>query len=149
MSPQHPDTSAAEPLQLTLDHAGVSVDDIARSTRFYRDVLGFEVEEEFQIPGTSVRGAVLVNRGGARVELFHRDDSQRAPAGHPIESTQQQGWFQIAFCVTDVATVFDRVVEAGASPVKEPFVAPDGHTHVAFIGDPDGNLIELIQRATN
>jgi predicted enzyme related to lactoylglutathione lyase len=45
-----------------------------------------------------------------------------------------------------VPDVFGRVVAAGATAVKEPFVAPDGLSTVAFIGDPDGNLIELIQR---
>ena len=33
-----------------------------------------------------------------------------------------------------------------AAPVKPPFVAPDGATIVAFVSDPDGNLLELISR---
>jgi lactoylglutathione lyase len=89
---------------------------------------------------------VLSNEGGARVELFHRSDSLAAAQGDPIESTRQQGWFQLAFCVNDVAAVFEHVVALGAKPVKYPFSAPDGRSKVAFIADPDGNLLELIQR---
>jgi catechol 2,3-dioxygenase-like lactoylglutathione lyase family enzyme len=67
--------------------------------------------------------------------------------GIPIESSREHGWFQTAFRVADVASVFSRVVAVGATPVKAPFTAPDGRASVAFIGDPDGNLIELIQRS--
>lgn len=137
------------PLSFALDHAGASVGDLERSIQFYRDVFGFVVDETFAIPGTAVRGAVLVNAGGARVELFHREGSRAAPPGHPIDSTLQQGWFQLAFAVHDVAAVFERVVDAGATAVKPPFVAPDGRCRVAFVGDPDGNLIELIQRGSS
>jgi lactoylglutathione lyase len=131
---------------LTLDHAGMSVADLDRSTSFYIDVFGFAVEERFAIPNSDVRGAVLIHPHGARIELFHRPGSSPRPTGHPTESTREQGWFQTAFRVANVPDVFMRVVAAGATAVKEPFVAPDGRSTVAFIGDPDGNLIELIQR---
>ena len=144
--PQEPPI-VANPLSLALDHAGVSVSDLERSIGFYAAVFGFVVDERFAIPGTSVRGAVVVNPGGARVELFHREGSRTSPPGHPIDSTLQQGWFQIAFAVPDVASAFQRVVAGGATPVKAPFEAPDGRSRVAFVGDPDGNLIELIQRS--
>ena len=133
-------------VHLTLDHAGASVADLDHSTRFYVEVFGFSVEEQFAIPNSDVRGAVLIHPGGARIELFHRAGSRPRPTGHPIESTSHQGWFQTAFRVADLPDVFRQVVAAGASSVKEPFVAPDGRSQVAFIGDPDGNLIELIQR---
>ena len=133
-------------LTLQLDHAGASVADLGRSMRFYTSVMGFAVEEEFRIPNTPVRGAVMRHPGGARIELFHRADSQAAAPGHPIDSTLQRGWFQLAFAVPDVQAAFAQVVAAGAGAVKPPFRAPDGRSWVAFIGDPDGNLIELIQR---
>jgi lactoylglutathione lyase len=133
-------------VNLTLDHGGMSVADIGRSTHFYTEVFGFAVEESFAIPNTPVTGRVLIHPGGARIELFRRDDSQPRATGHPVESTLDQGWFQIAFRVDDTRSVFSRIVAGGANPVKEPFVAPDGRSTVAFVGDPDGNLIELIQR---
>jgi lactoylglutathione lyase len=146
MSGSNSHRSTDDEVCLTLDHAGMSVADLDRSTTFYINVLGFSVEERFAIPNTDVRGAVLINSSGTRIELFHRPGSRPRPIGHPIESTSDQGWFQTAFRVTDVSDVFRRVVAAGASAVKEPFRAPDGRSVVAFIGDPDGNLIELIQR---
>lgn len=134
------------PLKLTLDHGGASVSNLAGSIGFYQSVLGFVVDESFQIPGTDVSGVVMSNTGGARVELFHRPQSRPASPGHPVDSTLQQGWFQLAFRVADLAQVFQQVVACGATIVKPPFRGPDGRAQVAFIADPDGNLIELIER---
>ena len=134
------------PVAFVLDHAGASVSDLERSIRFYVDAFGFAVEERFAIPAGPVRGAVLVNGQGSRLELFHRHDSEPGPPGHPVESTRRQGWFQVAFSVPDVPSAFARLLRAGATSVKEPFVAPDGRSMVAFVGDPDGNLLELIHR---
>ena len=92
-------------IQLILDHGGASVSDLERSITFYCDVLGFEVEERFAIPNSPVTGAVLGNGGAARVELFHRPDSAPSAAGHPVESTMQQGWFQLAFRVASVVEI--------------------------------------------
>lgn len=134
-------------IELTLDHGGVSVADLDVSRTFYTQVLGFTLEEEFRIPNTPIRGAVLINATGSRVELFCREGSEVGLPGHPTESTKQQGWFQLAFRVADLKATFDEVVAGGATAVKLPFTAPDGRSQVAFIGDPDGNLIELIQRS--
>jgi catechol 2,3-dioxygenase-like lactoylglutathione lyase family enzyme len=138
-------TGRVAPL-LALDHGGASVADLSRSIRFYREVLGFTLDEQFAIPGTLVTGAVLSNPGGARVELFWRQGSIAGPPGHPVDSILQQGWFQLAFCVADLSATFDSVVAAGVKVVKAPFTAPDGQSKVAFIADPDGHLIEFIQR---
>ena len=141
-----PETTASMPIALRIDHAGASVANLEASTRFYCEVLGFAVEEHFQIPSTPVRGAVLINAVGTRVELFCRPGSLASPSGDPIESTRQQGWFQLAFAVDDLAATYSQVLVRGARPVKPPFCAPDGRAQVAFIADPDGHLIELIQR---
>lgn len=140
------DAGSANNLLFSLDHAGASVADLERSIRFYCDALGFAVEEQFRIPSAPVQGAVLHHTGGARIELFHREGSLAGPAGDPIESTRWQGWFQVALGVADVRAAFAQVVGRGAVAVKAPFLAPDGRAWVAFVGDPDGNLIELIQR---
>ena len=107
---------------------------------------GFEVEESFSIPGTSVDGVVLRHPHGARVELFRHPESITAPTGHPVDSTLRRGWFQLAFRVDDVVAAHHHVLGAGAVTVREPFLAPDGRSRVAFVVDPDGNLIELIER---
>ena len=81
------------------------------------------------------------------IELFEKQGSVPMRPADPNEGTAYHGWFQIAFASRDVATDYTRVVAAGATEIKPPFIAPDGKTMVAFVADPDGNLIELIERA--
>jgi catechol 2,3-dioxygenase-like lactoylglutathione lyase family enzyme len=139
-----PDPSTA---LAVVDHAGVSVADLERSERFWREVLGFEmVEDRFAFPEHDLRGVVLVNVQGARVELFERRDSVPTGPHHQIESTRRQGWFQFALAVPDIEATFAAVTSAGAEPTLPPTTAPDGVTLVAFVRDPDGNLVEFLQR---
>jgi catechol 2,3-dioxygenase-like lactoylglutathione lyase family enzyme len=142
-----PLTTDASTARAVIDHAGVSVADLERSERFYRDVLGFTMaEDRFAFPEHDLRGVVLVNPQGARVELFERKDSVPTGPHHQIESTRQQGWFQFALAVPDIAGTFTAVVAAGAEPSLAPTTAPDGVSLVAFVRDPDGNLVEFLQR---
>lgn len=137
-----PSTSAA-----VFDHVGVSVADLDRSHAFYADVLGFTtVEDSFELAEGALRGLVLTNGTGTRVELFCREGSTSTGPHHPIESTREQGWFQFAMRVPDVAATYAAVVAGGATPIFEPRLAPDGISQVAFVGDPDGNLVEFLQR---
>jgi catechol 2,3-dioxygenase-like lactoylglutathione lyase family enzyme len=139
-----PDPSTA---RAVVDHAGVSVADLERSERFWREVLGFEmVEDRFAFPEHDLRGVVLVNVQGARVELFERRDSVPTGPHHQIESTRRQGWFQFALAVPDIEATFAAVTSAGAEPTLPPTTAPDGVSLVAFVRDPDGNLVEFLQR---
>jgi catechol 2,3-dioxygenase-like lactoylglutathione lyase family enzyme len=139
-----PDPSTA---RAVVDHAGVSVASLERSERFWREVLGFgTVEDRFAFPEHDLRGVVLVNPQGARVELFERKGSAPAGPQHQIESTRRQGWFQYALAVPDISQTFTAVVAAGAEPSLPPTTAPDGVSLVAFVRDPDGNLVEFLQR---
>lgn len=134
---------------MTLDHVGISVADLERSRTFYEQVLGFSIEEDaFTLALHEIRGVVLADRHGARIELFERRGSTPSPPGHPTDSVRRQGLFQFALGVADVRSTFERVTAAGAAAVLTPRVAPDGRCIIAFIGDPDGNLIELIERPT-
>jgi len=134
-----------EPLHF--DHAGVSVANLATSCAWYGDVLGFTiVEDSFALPHYDFIGAVLRNPQGVRIELFERRGSRPVRVGDPSGDTIVQGWFQFALAVRDLETTFAQVVAAGARPAMNPKTAPDGKAKVAFIVDPDNNLIELIQR---
>ena len=144
------DLPAAPPLEvLRLDHVGLSVSNLDQSRAFYAKVFGFTAQEHaFELLAHDIRGVVLVNpQSMARIELFSRAGSQPSPAGHPTESVRRQGLVQFAFGVRDVRAGFERVTSLGATPVLTPRIAPDGRCVIAFVGDPDGNLIELIERA--
>lgn len=133
---------------MPIDHAGTSVADLDRAEAFFAAVFGFTtVEDRFALPHADLRGVVLRNGAGARIELFEKRGSVPVRPVDPIAGAGLHGWFQLAFSARDVPAQYQRVVAAGATPIKPPFIAPDGKTTVAFVADPDGNLIELIERS--
>ncbi len=132
---------------MTFDHAGISVANLEVSRQFYADVLGFNIlEEEFALPQFDLRGAVVLNPQGVRIELFERKGSSPVRKGDPSGDPIIQGWFQLALSVKDLDTTYATLTGRGARSAMAPRVAPDGRARVAFLLDPDNNLIELLQR---
>lgn len=55
--------------------------------------------------------------------------------------------FEVCFVTEDVARAFERAVGEGAVAVSEPQTKPWGQD-VAYVRDPDGNLVELASPVT-
>jgi catechol 2,3-dioxygenase-like lactoylglutathione lyase family enzyme len=128
-----------------LDHVGLSVGDLDRATAWYHEALGFDVDFAFRIP--VLRGAILAHPSGLRIELLERGGSGGGIGGSdPDTALLTRGWAHIALEVEDLDGTYPRLVEAGASGVWEPRQAPEPGARMAFVHDPEGNLIELIER---
>jgi glyoxylase I family protein len=56
------------------------------------------------------------------------------------------GYGHVAFAVADLDGAFDRAVARGARPVMPPCPAPEPGVRMAFVADPEGNLVELLDR---
>jgi lactoylglutathione lyase len=54
--------------------------------------------------------------------------------------------FEVCFVTEDVAGAYDRAVREGAEPVTPPQTKPWGQD-LAYVRDPDGNLVELASPA--
>ena len=52
----------------------------------------------------------------------------------------------MAFDVADLDAAYDRAVARGARPVMPPCPSPEPGVRMAFVADPEGNLIELLHR---
>ena len=104
--------------------------DLARSLGFYRDALGLaEVERD----GTAVRLAV----GGATLLLLPFATKPRRGGAYPDEAT-----ISFDVVVADLEATIARLEQAGGARVTE----LDGGSGWA-VADPDGNVIEVIQRS--
>ena len=64
----------------------------------------------------------------------------------PEERPAMRPAFEVCFVTDDVQGAFDRAVQAGAEAVTPPQTKPWGQ-HVAYVRDPDGNLVELASPA--
>ena len=52
----------------------------------------------------------------------------------------------MAFDVADLDAAYDRAAARGARPVMPPGPSPEPGMRMAFVADPEGNLIELLHR---
>jgi catechol 2,3-dioxygenase-like lactoylglutathione lyase family enzyme len=113
------------------------VDDIGRSTAFYRDVLGAEVYREYG--GTSVVlrflgvWLLLVTGGGPT------DDKPEVTFAPPESRTSVDHEFTIR--VPDCRGAYETLSERGAAFLTPP--VEWGHEVRAFFFDPDGHLFEI------
>jgi catechol 2,3-dioxygenase-like lactoylglutathione lyase family enzyme len=141
-----------------LSHGGVTVTDMERSLRFYRDGLGLEVyidrianhdylREVTAVPSTEVR-IVYLRVPGSRVpiELLEHRGIERVPSrARPCDP----GSVHLGLQVEDIDAFHDRLVSLGfpsrsGHPVDITAGPFDG-ARTCFFHDPDGFLIELQQ----
>ncbi len=133
-------------LTVTLDHAGLSVADLEASAAFYRRALGFEREVAFELPG-GIRGLMLRLPSGGRLELFEHPSSDAGLTPEsPLAALATRGYGHFAVGTPDIETVYARAVEAGAAEKVSPRPSPEPGVLFAFVADPEGNLVELVER---
>lgn len=131
----------------TFDHVGLSVADLDAMTEWYGAALGLTVEFAFELPNGLMRGAML-HADGYRIELLERPDSVMGlQAGNPLEAAATRGFGHIAFDVPDVDTAYDALLALGATDRMSPRPSPEPGVRMAYVADPEGNLLELLDRA--
>lgn len=134
---------------MVFDHVGLNVGDLAAMTAWYTDAFGLTVEFEFALPEHDFRGAMLVSSAGYRVELLCRKGSMAGPrAGNPVDAALTLGFGHLAFAVADVDAVFRDLLAAGAAERMSPRPSPEPGVRMAYVADPEGNLVELLDRTT-
>lgn len=133
-----------------LDHVGLNVADLAASEQWYGEAFGYVRELELRIDAVDLDIVMLIHpERGDRLELLHRPGS--APglrAANPPEAVLTQGFGHLAFDVLGVDEHFDRLVGLGARSVMTPRPSPEPNVRMAFVADPEGNLVELLDRTS-
>jgi catechol 2,3-dioxygenase-like lactoylglutathione lyase family enzyme len=121
----------------SLDYTVLIVEDLDRAVAFYTGVLGIALSHR------SGGYAQLVT-GPTRLALYSREH-MAATLGTPVEPPARNApGFEIGFLVPDVDEAWTALTQAGAEPVKEPTDRFWGQ-RTAYVRDPDGHLIELVQ----
>ena len=122
-------------------HTMIRVADLERSIGFYTDVLGMTLLRRNDYPGGRFTLA-FVGYGpeteGAVIELTHNWNVAHYELG--------TGFGHIALGVDDIYATCERIRAAGARITREPGPMKHGTTVLAFVEDPDGYKIELIER---
>jgi catechol 2,3-dioxygenase-like lactoylglutathione lyase family enzyme len=128
-------------------HTSLSVADLDAQQDWYQRALGLtEVVERYELDDPAVRTVVLCSPTGVRLELIERSGSTRhQPHADPFEASLAQGFGHWALSVSDLDQAFTELTTAGGTPVWPPAPAVQPGARFAYVKDPEGNLIELIQ----
>jgi lactoylglutathione lyase len=124
-------------------HTMLRVGDLERSMRFYTDVLGMQEISRKDYPSGKFTLAFLgygKNPEQAEIELTHNWGVERYELG--------TAYGHIAIGVEDIYKVCDRIRAAGGKITREPGPMKHGTTVIAFVEDPDGYKVELIEESS-
>lgn len=129
------------------DHVGINVADLDGTGAWYERAFGLTVESRFTVPDVDLRGMMLLHPSGCRIELLERPGSGPGlQADHPNIAVLTRGYGHICFCVDDVDAAYAELIAAGAAARVQPRPSPRPGARMAWVADPEGNLIELIDR---
>ena len=136
---------------LAVHHTSLSVADLDAQQAWYQQALGLrEVIEQYQLEEPPVRTVVLRSSSGVCLELIERSGATRPrDFADPLEAAGTLGFGHWALAVGDLDAALETITAAGGVPVWPPADAVQPGARFAYVKDPEGNLIELIQPPTN
>jgi methylmalonyl-CoA/ethylmalonyl-CoA epimerase len=130
-----------------LHHVAVAVPSLAEVIPFYRDLLGYHVDEPLLIADQRVRVA-FATRDGSRVELLEPTDTESGVARFVAERGRPT-LHHLCFVVDDLAGTLDRLTAEGVELVdRAPRRGVDGLVAFLHPRAANGVLVELIDRAS-
>ena len=124
-------------------HTMIRVGDLDRSLKFYTDVLGMKLLRRKDYPdGTFTLAFVGYGPESehAVIELTYNWGTSKYDLGN--------GFGHVALEVDDAYKACEEIRQRGGRVTREAGPMKHGSTVIAFVEDPDGYKIELIQRGT-
>ncbi len=122
-------------------HTMLRVGDLEASKRFYCDVLGMKVLREKEYPGGEFTLCFLGYGDEANntvLELTYNWGTTKYDLGN--------AYGHIAIATPDIYGAVEKIRAAGGKVTREPGPMKHGTTVIAFVEDPTGYKIELIER---
>jgi lactoylglutathione lyase len=127
---------------MRLLHTMLRVGDLQRAIDFYTRVLGMKLLRTTERPEQKYSLAFVgygSNPDHAEIELTYNHGVDHYELG--------TAYGHIALGVDDAYATCEKIRAAGGKITREPGPVQGGATVIAFVTDPDGYKIELIQRA--
>ena len=121
-------------------HTMIRVGDLEKSKKFYTEVLGLKFHRETEYPDGEFTLAFLGYGGDTEpfLELTYNWGTESYDMGN--------AYGHMAFGVEDIHSACEKIGELGGRVTRPPGPMKHGTTVIAFIEDPDGYKVELIER---
>ena len=137
-------------MAVQVHHTGFTVSDVDRSAEFYK-LFGLEEAARFVLEGDEFEAAVGVPGAVAQFVMLRGKNTvveliqYTQGAGREFDrSNSDVGSAHVCFTVDDMEQTRQRLQAAGVSLVAAPTTPADG-TSFAFLRDPDGISVEILQ----
>jgi len=111
-----------------------------KSIGFYTNRIGLTFVSRREIKENNAEIAFLKDQDGNAIELTHWRDKKTLVEGDNFD--------HIAFQVEDTQKTIDTLRDQGVTIAMEPYSLHGSSSKIAFIKDPDGNWLELIQKSS-
>ena len=138
-------TQAGHNEHMRILHTMLRVGNLQRAIDFYTQVLGMQLLRTSENPEYKYSLAFLGfdggNPGQAEIELTYNWGTEQYDMG--------TAYGHIAIGVPDAYAACAKIKAAGGKVTRDAGPVKGGTTVIAFVTDPDGYKIELIQRATD
>jgi catechol 2,3-dioxygenase-like lactoylglutathione lyase family enzyme len=138
----------------TTRHVGIVVKDIAKTTDFWTNLIGFKlhidtieqspyVDELLGIANPELRTVKLIDENGFIIELL-------AFANYPARDSWEgslaaTGLTHIALTVSDLESLTTKLIENKYTFISEIKESPNGAVKVVFVRGPEGLMLELVE----
>jgi len=109
------------------DHVGINVASLADAEAWYQKAFG--LQREF---------ATRIDAVGLDIVMLR--------AANPAEAALTEGFGHLAFGVADLRATHSRLLGLGAREIMAPQPSPEPGVRMSFLANPEGNLVELVQR---
>lgn len=120
-------------------HAMIRVKDIQKSLKFYTELFDMKLEKEKRLDDCTLY-FLADQEGYTQVELTYNDET-------PAEGYQLgTGFGHFAFETNSLDEFGKKLKNLGYEYLHEPYKLPNISSTIAFVKDPDGYEIELIER---
>lgn len=117
-------------------HSAIWVSDIDETLAFYVDALGLEKTNEF-VSGDGATNVYVAGESDTEIQFKYDPDREIQGSG---------GFDHVAIAVNDTDAEVERLIEeTGCTLRRGPLTSEGANARVAFIEDPDGYGIELVE----
>jgi len=141
---------------IRLRHIGITVKDIERSLRFYRDLLDFKIiwdknesgdyiDNFSAIKNINVRTVKMIDDQNNTIELLQYYSHPSSDSICQARLITSIGCSHFALTVSHLDELQDKLSKEGIRFKSDPQYSPDGNAKITFCQDPDGVLIELVE----
>jgi lactoylglutathione lyase len=124
---------------MKFSHTSITVKDLEQSLNFYTKILGLEFERRVEVPENKAAIAFVRDpQSGMRIELTYWKEKKDFTDGDQLD--------HMGFEVPDVRKAVEEFRKQGVTVAKEPYSLQGRSGTIAFITDPNGIWIELVER---